>query len=145
MLKTTTALLFLLAVSACSKDAFKRYEKRIIGDWQVEEIKSYGFGSLRIDFGEGDYRFSEDRSFSFTGRTGTEYRGKWEIRKYWEGGNCDDCSSDRIRTLMISAVNDQSGELKSDYFNDIQFTGTDRFNATMANGSRTRVFKFRRK
>ncbi|WP_018627376.1 hypothetical protein [Niabella aurantiaca] len=140
-----SVLLVTLLFISCSKDIFKRYEKRIIGDWEVEDINSYGFGSMPMNFGEGAYHFGEDRSFIFTDINGVAYTGKWQIKKYWTNNNCDGCSSDNIRTLMVSAVDNRSGELKADYFNEIKFTGTDRFNGTMVNGTRTRVFKFRRR
>ncbi|SDC11408.1 hypothetical protein [Niabella drilacis] len=138
-------LITLLAFTGCSKDLLKRYEKRIVGDWDVEVINLSGSGGLPVTFGEGSYHFSEDRSFTFTSLRGIQYNGNWKIQKYGSDDNCSGCSSNNIHSLLVSAA-DGSGELKSDYFNTIRFSDTDnQFSATMVNGTRSAVFKFSRK
>jgi len=134
----------LLVFTGCSKDIFDRYEKKILGDWEAEGIDSYGSGSLPVNFGQGSYHFSGDKSFTFTNLRGIQYNGKWRIQRYGSTDDCSGCSSDNIRSLLVSAM-EGSGDLKSDYFNQISFSGTDRFSATMMNGTRTGVLKFRRK
>lgn len=134
----------LLMLAACNKDSFKRYEKRIVGDWTVDEITSFGIGSLSLDFAQGKYQFNKDGSFLYSGNDRTTYTGKWEIRKYWENNNCSDCSSDYVRALLVSAVDPKSGEMKSEYFDEIKFTSANRFKASITNAGRTKTLKFKR-
>ncbi|MGJ7030070.1 hypothetical protein [Niabella hirudinis] len=138
-------LITLFAFTGCSKGTLKQDEQQIIGIWEATYSNSLGSGSQTPNFGEGTYQFDYGHSFSFTGRSGTAYMGKWLIRNQLTNTYCDNCKTEIPRSLLINATNSDSREQISDLFNEIRFTGTDQFSATLTIGTQTYTFKFRRK
>ncbi|THU32025.1 hypothetical protein FAM09_27970 [Niastella caeni] len=129
----------LLLITACSKDFLKSYDKRITGGtWELYDVNTFGIGS-RYDpvFNSGRFTFESNGQVTYTTNLGEVYEGTWDIRYSWQ----DD---DKVQTLYISVLNFQTREMLSEYFDDIQFTGTDRFKAFIYNGSRTYTVKFKR-
>jgi hypothetical protein len=68
---------------------------------------------------------------------GDVYTGSWDIRNYWQDDN-------NRQTLFISVLNFQTQDVITEYFDDMQFTGTNRFKAFVYSGGRTYTFKFKR-
>lgn len=132
--------------TGCSKDIFKNYEDRIEGTWRLDDVDRLGFGSSSLTFTEGRFRFLPAGKLEYTDRFGGVYQGSWDIRKQTIRGNCDngDCDDRNVRSLTITAVDFQTQDVKTEHFDEIQFTGTNKFNAFIYFNSRTYVFNFRR-
>lgn len=141
----------LLMVTGCSKDIFKDYEDRIEGTWRLDDVDRIGFGSSSLTFTEGRFTFNGAGKLEYTDRLGGLYQGSWEIRKHRIQGNCDtdnngnrDCDDRNVRELTITAIDFQTQDVKTEHFDEIKFTGTNKFNAFIYLNSRTYVFRFRR-
>jgi len=136
---------------ACSKDFLKSYDKRIQGTWRLTDIDRYGFGSTSRQFSSGLFTFSDDGELTYVSDAGDTSTGSWNIQRRWSSGNCytddngnRDCNNRYIRTLAISVVNFTTQEFKSEYFDEIVFTGTNKFKAMIHLGAGVCVFRFRR-
>ena len=144
---------FIVFSTGCSKDFLKRYEKRIEGTWSLIDVDRIGFGGSNssMPFRDGLFTFSDDGSPEYTSTSGEIYQGSWDIRKRWMTGNCytyDNgnyhCDDRYVRSMQITAINFTTQDVRTEYFDEIIFTGTDRFKAYIYNGFSTYVFRFRR-
>jgi hypothetical protein len=132
-----SALLLLVLFTGCSKDILRSYEYRILGSWRITDIDKRGFGSsYNLPFTDGIFTFDEDGRFTweFNGRI---YRGSWDIRRERSGDS-------EIKTLHITAVDFNTQDIRTEYFNEIVFTNTNRMKAYIYDGSRTYVYRFLR-
>ena len=138
--------LTLVIFTGCSKDIFKNYENRIEGTWRLDDVDRIGFGNTSLSFTEGRFRFMEPGKLEYTDRFGGLYQGSWEIRNQILRGNCDngDCNDRNVKTLSITAIDFQTRDVKTENFDEIKFTGTDKFNAYIYLNSTTYVFRFSR-
>jgi hypothetical protein len=138
--------LSLVIFTGCSKDIFKNYENRIEGTWRLDDVDRIGFGNTSLVFTEGRFTFMEPGKLEYTDRFGGFYQGSWEIRNQLLRGNCDngDCNDRNVKTLSITAIDFQTRDVKTENFDEIKFTGTDKFNAYIYLNSTTYVFRFRR-
>jgi hypothetical protein len=149
------ALLSLVFINAgCSKDFLKRYEKRIIGTWELVDIDRRGIGSggSGSPFTNGIFTFSEDGRLEYTSGTGQAYRGSWDIRHDWVSGQCSTdengnniCNDRNVKSLHLMAVDFINQDVRSEFFNEMVFTGTNRFKAYIYDGFRTFIFRFHRR
>ena len=131
-------LLFMLA-AGCSKDFLKSYDDRLDGGtWTLNDVNSIGIGSrYSLAFTSGSFQFFDNGQLEYVDGQGNLYKGSWNIRKEY-------LSDGTRRQLHISAVNFQTQEVISEIFDDMQFTGTNRFKAFIYAGTRTYTFKFKR-
>jgi hypothetical protein len=146
-----TAISITLLIAACSKDFLKSYDKRIQGTWRLTDIDRFGFGSTNTQFTSGLFTFIDDGKLIYVSDGGDTSTGSWNIQRRWSQGNCytDDngnrnCNDRYIRSLSISVVNFSTQQFLSEYFDEINFTGTNRFNTQLYLGAGTCVFRFRR-
>jgi hypothetical protein len=146
-------LLPTLLFSGCSKDFLKRYEDRIEGTWQLTDVDRLGWGGSTGDvvFRDGLFTFSDNGKLEYVSTSGQVYHGSWDMRREWVRGNCytnedgySECNDRYVRSMHITAVDFATQEIRSDYFNEIVFTSTNRFKAYIYSGSRNYVFRFRR-
>jgi hypothetical protein len=123
----------LLIFSGCSKDVLKSYDERIIGTWQITEVNKFGFGGDANDlpFTSGSLSFMRDGSLLYTDAAGSIYKGTWDIRKK----TVDDGTV--YRSLQITAVNFINQEVRGEYYDDINFTGTNHIKARIFSGLHT--------
>ena len=132
------AFLTLPLYYSCSKDFLKPYDDRIIGTWKITDIDRFGIGSSKsLSFFEGDLITFSDNGELIATSTGNTYRGSWDIRKEYT----DDKT---MRSLHITAVDFNNQNVRSEFFNDMAFTNTNRFKAFIHSGARTYVFHFLR-
>jgi hypothetical protein len=131
--------ILLLFIAGCSKDFLKSYDKRITGGtWELYDVNSFGLGSRYSPaFTSGRFNFESSGQLTYTSDQGQEYEGSWDIRRDWQ-------QDDQVQSLFITVINFQTQEVLSEYFDDLQFTGTDRFRAQIISGGRTYTFKFKR-
>ena len=149
----TILVLFSALFISCSKDFLKRYEDRIEGTWNLIDVDRIGFnGSTSgLPFRDGQFTFSDGGSLEYVSTAGDTLKGSWDIRKRWMTGNCYtdengnyNCDDRYVRSMQINAINFISQEVRSEYFDEIIFTGTNRFKAYIYTGFSTYVFRFRR-
>lgn len=134
-----TFLPALLIINSCSKDFLKSYDRRITGGtWELYDVNNIGLGSrYNYPFSSGKFTFESSGDVTYVNDQGEVYTGSWDIRKSWQ----DDTQQ---QTLFVNVLNFQTQDMISEYFDDIQFTGTNRFKAFVYNGGRTYTFKFKR-
>jgi hypothetical protein len=130
----------LLLVAGCSKDFLKPYEDRIEGGtWELHDIDRRGIGGGGYDpvFTGGRFNFFDNGELHYVDEAGNEYEGTWSMRKY-------DTGDGRVRSLTITAIDFNSQRVRFESFDDMQFSGTNRFHAFVYSGGKTWVFRFRR-
>lgn len=136
---TSFLALSLCIVSGCSKDFLKSYDDRIIGTWQITDVNKFGFGGDidNLPFRDGSFTFSKDGSMTYTSSTGAVYNGTWDIQKKTIDDNV-------YRSLQITAVNFSTQKVLGEYYDDINFTGTDHIRARIISGAHTYVTHLKR-
>lgn len=136
----TLILLLSLTLFGCSKDFLKPYEDRIEGGtWELHDIDRQGFGGgFDPMFTGGRFTFFSGGEMEYTDQDGNFYEGSWNMRKYNgpDGG--------RVRSLSVTAIDFTNNRVLTENFDDMQFSGTDRFRAFIYTGNRTYVFRFKR-
>lgn len=150
---TTAGIFFIFLFSACSKDFLRSYENRIEGSWRLTDVDRNGIGGSMsgLPFKDGLFTFSENGQLEYVNTSGEVYKGSWDIRREWIRGNCvtgennnNTCNDRNAKSLHITSVNFQTQEVRSEYFNEIIFTGTNRFKAYIHRPFHSFVFRFKR-
>lgn len=153
MKKIYLLVLVCTTFAGCSKDFLKQYDTRIKGTWQLVDVDRIGIGgsTSNLTFTSGQFTFSDGGSLRYVDPSGEIYNGSWDIRKEWRRGDChtdDDgdrnCDDKRVKTLQVTVINFSGQDVKSEHFDEMVFTGTDRFKAYIYSGLHTYVFRFRR-
>ncbi|MGI8599498.1 MAG: hypothetical protein ACR2KB_09595 [Chitinophagaceae bacterium] len=134
-----TMLFLFLFLFSCSKDFLKSYDTRIIGTWHITDVDRYGWGggSNHLPFTSGTFTFYEDGKLNYTDAANNHFNGSWDIVK-------KQINDESVRSLQLTAVDFTNQQVKTEYYDDIQFTGTNRFKATTISGNRTYITNFRR-
>jgi hypothetical protein len=129
----------LLLITACSKDFLKSYDKRITGGtWELHDVDNFGIGSrYNAPFTNGFFTFLSSGELEYRDTRGNVYEGTWDIRY-------DRQQDPQIRRLTITVTDFNTRDVLSESFDNIEFTGTNRFKALINNGSRTYTFRFKR-
>ncbi|MEO7802174.1 MAG: hypothetical protein ABIR81_09250 [Ginsengibacter sp.] len=144
---------FGLLQAGCSKDILKSYDKRIHGSWKIIDVDKFGIGGSisSLAFKEGSFVFRDDGKLEYTNIGGEKYSGSWNVRKKRLTGRCStnengsrNCDDKTVQSLGLTAVNFTTQEVKSEFFDDLQFTSTNRFKAFIYSGTQTYVFRFLR-
>ena len=137
----TIILLLALIQFGCSKDFLKPYEDRIEGgSWELHDIDRRGIGGgYDPQFTGGKFVFFSGGELEYTDQAGNFYEGSWNMRKYNGGPD-----RDRIRSLSITVIDFTNNRVLVEDFDDMRFSGTDRFRAFVYTGNRTYVFRFKR-
>jgi hypothetical protein len=125
--------------SGCSKDFLKKYDKRIIGTWRISDVDRIGIGgdSYGLPFRDGTFIFSEGGSLTYITTANVTYQGTWDIDKKPTG-------DEYTHSFQITVVNFQTQHLLTQYYDDMNFAGTDHFKANINSGLHTYVTHFRR-
>jgi hypothetical protein len=140
-------------LTACSKDAFRKYDKRIVGTWRLVDVDRAGIGGSlsHLDFIEGEFKFENDGHLTYTDDGGNVFNGTWDIRREWKRGGCSTdndgnthCDDRQVSALFLTAVNFNSQDIRTEHFDEMDFTGTNRFKAYVNSGWHTYIFRFRR-
>lgn len=128
-----------ILLSGCSKDILKRYENRIIGTWRITDINKFGFGgdTDNLPFRDGTFTFNENGTMTYVNAANVPFNGSWEIRKKIVNG-------ETFRSLQVTAIDFTNQQVLTEYYDDMNFTGTNRFKASVISTLRTYVTHFRR-
>jgi hypothetical protein len=146
----STLLVVLIFFSGCSKDIFKPYDDRIEGVWELTDVDKVGWGSTNLNFTGGRFTFYGSGKVEYEDGYGGFYEGRWDIRNrnipdcYIDENGNSICDGRNVRTLSINVTDFVTHDVLSEYFDEIVFTGTNRFKAYLYDGNRTYVFRFRR-
>lgn len=134
----------IILIGACSKDFLKSYDRRIIGTWRITDVNRLGLGGDTGDlpFTDGTFTFYENGSLDYTKAANIIFKGTWDIRKKRNYNNNDNAS--QSNSLQITAVDFTTQHLIGEYYDDINFVGTDHFKAKIISNFHTYVTHFRR-
>jgi hypothetical protein len=114
-------IIFLLF--ACSKDFLKSYDKRITGgQWYISNVDRFGIGldAEGLAFREGTFVFERDGSLTYTDTQGNVSEGTWDIQKRR-------INDKTIRTFQVTAIDFNSQRVRSQFYDDMNFRGTNHF------------------
>ncbi len=141
-MKSTSTLLLcsvVLLSASCSKDFLKKYDRRIVGSWRISDVDRFGLGGNpdNLPFTGGNFTFYDDGSLTYTDETNTQFTGSWDIIKRV----IDD---ETLHSLKVSAVDYTGNQARFEFYDDIQFLGTNHFKARRVSGFHTYVTTFRR-
>jgi hypothetical protein len=125
----------------CSKDFLKSYDKRIIGTWRISAVNRVGVGGGgdidNLPFHSGFVTFYENGTLDYTNSANILFKGTWDIVKKRR----DDQT---FRSLQITAIDFANQVVLSQYYDDMNFVGTDHFKANIISNFHTYVTHFRR-
>lgn len=146
----STWLVVLILFTGCSKDFLKPYDDRIEGVWELTDVDKLGFGSTNLDFTGGRFTFYGNGRLEYEDGYGGFYEGRWDIRKrnipdcYIDEYGNSVCDNRYVKTLSLNVTDFATHDMRTEFFDEIVFTGTNRFKAFLYDGGRTYVFRFRR-
>lgn len=152
-MKNIYLLLFIsFLLSACSKDFLKKYDKRIVGRWELRDIDRVGFGGSINNqvFQPGIFNFQEDGTVTYE-LDGLTYNGGWDIDKDTRTTGCHtdndgntQCNTEVMHQLFISVTEPASQYTRTEHFDNMDFKSKNRFDAYIDADFKTYVFNFRR-
>lgn len=136
-LYVASAVLFMLA--GCSKDFLKSYDRRIVGSWYISQVNRVGIGGNfeELAFREGTFTFNGDGTLTFTDGSGNVSSGSWDIQKR-------NINNEVIRTFQVTTVDFGTQQVRSEFYDDMNFRSTNHFVAKINNPFRSFVTHFRR-
>jgi hypothetical protein len=138
----TSVFVSILLLTGCSKDFLKSYDDRIIGTWQITDVNKFGIGGStgNLPFRAGSFSFKKDGTMTFTKSSGDVFKGTWDIQKK----RINDDNGTVYHSLQITAVNFNTQEVLGEYYDDINFTGTDHIKAKIISGTHTFITHLKR-
>ena len=136
---TISIVLSFVVFLGCSKDFLKKYDKRIIGTWEIADVNRVGLGGNidNLPFRDGTFIFNEDGSLQYINTSGDVYEGHWDITKKI-------INEETLRSLEITAIDFTSQRVFTESYDDMNFVGTDHFKANINSGFHAYVTHFRR-
>ena len=140
-MKNLYLLSLIVLFLGCSKDVLIRYDKRIIGSWRISDVKRTGLGGSTIDlpFKKGaTISFFADRTMTYTSPSGSVYKGNWDIQKDFEN------NENYQRALQLTAVDFSNQIVITEYFDEMNFRGSDHFVAFTQEGLQSYTTYFRK-
>ena len=145
MKKVYSLIIFfsIIFIGGCSKDFLKSYDRRIIGTWRITDVNRVGIGGDTGDlpFTDGTFTFYENGSLDYINSANIVFKGTWEMKKKRSNNNDDDL---QVHSLQITAVDFTTQQVLGEYYDDINFVGTDHFKAKIIYDFHTYVTHFRR-
>jgi hypothetical protein len=132
-------LVFASVFIGCSKDFLKSYERRIIGQWHIRDVKRIGIGGSLdyIPFRDGTFVFSKDGTLTYRNAANQQFEGTWELTRR--------TINDQVtQSLQVTAIDFANEKVLSEYYDDINFRSTDHFVGNNTENFRTYVTHFRR-
>ena len=136
---TLSILLSLFLFYSCSKDFLKSYDTRIVGTWRISDVNRIGFGgnTSTLPFTSGTFTFYANGTLDYLNAANFTFKGSWDIVKKTIG-------EETVRSLQITAVDFTNQQVLSQYYDDMIFSSTNHFKATINSNFRNYVTHFRR-
>lgn len=131
---------FVVMLFGCTKHRLNKFNNRIVGDWKLVEVNTFGVGSSRIVFNGGSFSFNEDNSLVYYDRNETVYTGSWDIEAYTYTEGDGDSETEFILTMDVYSNNDR----KFDQFEIPSFGNANRFKAKVRHEFNTVTYVFER-
>ncbi len=135
----------IVLICGCSKDFLKSYDRRIIGTWRISDVNRVGLGGDidNLPFTGGTFTFYENGSLDYVNSANIIFKGTWDLKKKrnYDNGNGNDA---QLHSLQITAVDFASQQVLGEYYDDINFVGTNHFKAIIISNFHTYVTHFRR-
>ncbi|MCW3074395.1 MAG: hypothetical protein JWP69_1464 [Flaviaesturariibacter sp.] len=103
----------------------------------VDRVGLGSGGSGSLPFTSGTFTFNEGGSVVYTDAAATTYTGSWKIVK-------KNINEETVRSLQITVANFTTQQVLSQYYDDMTFTGTDRFRSNIITRTRNYATYFRR-
>jgi hypothetical protein len=135
-----SGLLFTVVLLAgCTKDILKSYDKRIIGTWEITNVRNYGLGGNtdNLPFSSGTFTFYDNGSLDYINPANVSFNGSWQIEKKIKNDNT-------VHSLQITAVDFTNQQVLAEYYDDINFVSTNHFKANIISNFHTYVTHFKR-
>ena len=138
-LYTTGFIFSVMLLFGCSKDILKSYDKRIVGTWEITDVKNTGLlgSTSSLTFTDGTFTFYDNGTLTYINSVHDTLQGSWNIIKKTE-------SDEIVQSLQISAASFTTQQVLSAYYDDIDFLGTDYFTASTKTLYTTYVTHYRR-
>jgi hypothetical protein len=127
---------FLVLLTGCLA---LNYRDKIAATWELTEVKiSKRDQADSMMFMNGVFRFYSSGNLEYKDRQGHTYSGTWKIKdqRIYTGEN----SSRTDTNLFITLVDFNNHELKTEIFDDIIFTGPDKFRAYLERKGRNTFY-----
>lgn len=134
-------LLAVIAMSGCTKHKLEKFNNRIVGNWNIVEINTFGLGSSHIVFNGGFFSFRQDNSVTYYDRNNEAYYGNWYIDAYTYTDEEGDSETEFILTIDVS----NEHQSKYDRLEIPSFGNANRFKAKVYNSLNTVTYVFERK
>ena len=138
---TVTLLAASLAVvtSGCIKEGYRTAERRILGEWRIDDVNPMGWGgnSARIPFNNGRFTFYDNGTLSYVNDNNQQFSGSWYINRRWQ----DDT---QLLSMQITAVDFVNQQVLSQFYENLDFRGRNRLRAETQQSTRRYVTYFRR-
>jgi len=138
---TVTLLAASLAVvtSGCIKEGYRTAERRILGEWRIDDVNPMGWGgnSARIPFNNGRFTFYDNGTLSYVNDNNQQFSGSWYINRRWQ----DD---EQWLSMQITAVDFVNLRVLSQFYENLDFRGRNRLRAETQQSTRRYVTYFRR-
>lgn len=108
----------------------------MLGTWKISDIDRFGLnGADALPFKENDLlTFGEDGALTYQQENKTA-QGSWDIQRIAT-------EDDSKKALQITTIDFNNQQVRSEYFNDMTFTGTNRFTAFIEYNTRMYVYRF---
>ncbi|MCA0383303.1 MAG: hypothetical protein LCH58_14160 [Bacteroidetes bacterium] len=139
---TVTLLAASLAVfsTGCVKDVFRSADRRIIGDWRIDDVNPVGWGgnSARMPFNNGRFTFYDNGTLSYENDNGQSFSGSWYINSRWQ-------NDEQELSLQITAVDFTNQLVLTQHYDDIFFRSRNYLRAETRTSNRTYITHFRRR
>ncbi|WP_346238910.1 hypothetical protein ABDK00_005670 [Niabella insulamsoli] len=139
-MKALLMLLIPIALAGCTKHKLQKFNNRIVGDWKLVEINTFGLGSSHIVFNGGSFSFNSDNSAVYY-HSGDTYRGDWFIDAYTYTDGEGDSDTEFILSIDVA----KGSYRKFDSFEIPRFGNANRFKAKVRNGLNTVTYIFERR
>ena len=136
---TIGIIALVIIFSGCSKDFLKSYDDRIVGVWTISKVNRVGFGGNTYDlpFREGTFTFYAGGRLDYHNAENVLFKGSWDIVKKVNGEN-------RVKSLQVTAIDFTNQQVLTQYYDEMDFLGTNHFKASINVSFHNYVTHFRR-
>ena len=137
----------MIAIILAGCGSLRPYEDRIVSSWKLTTVKKYGWRKGgEAPFTQGQFTFYPAGKLEYTDGTGHVYKGTWNMkdtRQVAAGFRNFRTNTTVNNSLYVNVINFDNQDMKSEIFDDILFTGKNKFRAYVY-GERDYTYFFER-